>query len=129
MEAKKLAKKAILRLQKSGRDGIDEEYNYTFEIKTKVFHNTWRLALFINMAKNPKWYHLATCCVESEQGTKDYYIVRGFSDNRPYYIKISAHAIFNPALYDRQYIRSLMDEELEEIKKDMIRYFKFKLLP
>ena len=71
--AKKLAKKTITRLQKSGRDGINEKLCYTYEIKTKIVRNTWRLAIFVNMAKNPKWYHLAACCVESGQGTKYYY--------------------------------------------------------
>lgn len=235
--AKKLAKKTIMRLQKIGRGGKKEDLCYTYQIKTKIFRNTWRLVIYINMAKNPKWYHLAACCVESGQGTKDYYIVRGFSNDRPYYIKISSHAIkrfvergvvertgmevpfngidfapsiirkgevitwlkvsdpkywklvlhfednndlttlfytsygcylgnvtergnyefktflnndkelkkngetetmlackythifLNESLYDRQYVRGLMDDELEEIKKDTIRYFKNKLMP
>lgn len=92
-KVRKIAREKILRLQKSGRDGINEELGYTYEISNIVYNNTWRVALFINMAKNPKWYHLSVCCVESGQGTKDYYFVRGFSQKKPYYIKVSSHAM------------------------------------
>lgn len=92
-EAKKIAKKAILRLQMSGRDGIDDDVDFTKSMTTTKNNNSWFVVVVINMAKNPKWYHQAVCYHESGYGTKDYYIVRGFSKNKPYYIKFSSHAL------------------------------------
>ena len=92
-EAKKLAKKHILRLQKTGRDGKDEDFCYTIDLTTAVNHNRWLVLVMINMSQNPKWFHRAVCLVESEHGTRDYYIVRGFSNNQPYYIKFSSHVL------------------------------------
>lgn len=92
-EAKKLAKKAVLRQQKAGRDGIDNDIIIFREYTTSKNHNKWMLEIEVNMAKNPKWYHQAVCIVESERGTKDFYYVRGFSNNKPYFIKVSSHAL------------------------------------
>ena len=92
-EAKKLAKKAILRQQNAGRDGIDDDIIIYKHFTTTKNHNTWILDIAINMAKNPKWHHQAVCVVESERGTKDFYYVRGFSNNKPYFIKVSSHAL------------------------------------
>ena len=39
------------------------------------------------------------------------------------------HIFLNESFYDRQYVCSLMDDELEELKKETIKYFKNKLLP
>ena len=36
-EAKKIAKKAILRLQKSGRDGIDDDVDFTKSMNINFF--------------------------------------------------------------------------------------------
>lgn len=92
-EAKKQAKKAISRLQKQGRDGIDEKKSYPFDIWIHPLRNPWRFEVFVNMSKTPKWYHLAMCLTESEYGTKDYYFLRGLSNKKPYYIKITSHAV------------------------------------
>jgi hypothetical protein len=91
-EAKKAAKKRIARLQKEGRDGINEDNELQLGIRTKN-NNFWRCTIVINTAGRIKWYHNATCIVESNRGTKDYYLIRGFSNNKPYFIKVSSHAI------------------------------------
>lgn len=106
-KARKIAKKIILDLQKRGRDGINHDIGYTYEISNKVYNNTWRVAIFINMAKKPKWYHHSVCCVESEQGMKDYYFVRGFSQRKPYYIKVSSHAM-------KRFIERAFEDDLQE---------------
>lgn len=92
-EAKKAAKKKILSLQKMGRDGINEEIFLLYHITTNKQKNKWSLVVTINMARNPKWYQQCVCCVESDYYTKDYYIVRGFSNKQPYFIKISSHTL------------------------------------
>lgn len=92
-EAKKIARKQILRLQKGGRDGINELLDFNYEIKVGGTNNRWRLVILINMAKRVKWYHQAACYMESEYGTKDYYVLRGLSNEKPYFIKISSHAL------------------------------------
>lgn len=92
-EAKKHAKKAILRQQRAGRDGIDNDIIIYKNYTTTKNHNKWILDITINMAKNPKWHHQAVCVVESGRGTKDYYYVRGFSNKKPYFIKVSSHAL------------------------------------
>ena len=92
-EAKKIAKKAVLRQQKAGRDGIDDDIIIFNNFTTTKNHNKWMLQVEVNMAKNPKWRHQAVCVVESDRGTKDFYYVRGFSNNKPYYIRVSSHAL------------------------------------
>lgn len=92
LEARKAAKKMVSRLQKEGRDGIDKSITKTIDVKTK-HNNNWVCNIFVNMVKKPYWYHSAVCVVESDQGTQDYYLVRGFSVDKPYYIKMSTHTI------------------------------------
>lgn len=92
-EAKKIARKQIIRLQKGGRDGINENLDFTYDIRVRQSNNLWRLIVVINMAKRVKWCHYAACYTESEHGTKDYYLVRGFSDEKPYFIKLSSHVL------------------------------------
>ncbi len=92
-EAKKIAKKTILSRQKAGRDGIDDDIVLFKNYTTTKNNNKWILEIDINMARIPKWHHQAVCVVESERGTKDFFYVRGFSNNKPYYIKVSSHAL------------------------------------
>ena len=92
LEARKVAKKIVSRLQREGRDGVDNNYTESFNFKTK-HNNNWSCHYVVNMARKPYWYHEAVCVVESGQGTKDYYIVRGFSVDKPYFIKMSTHVL------------------------------------
>ena len=92
-EAKKWAKKEVQRQLKLGHDGIDENISILKDYTTTKLHNRWLLVVVINMSKKVKWYHQSICCVESNLQTKDYYIVRGFSSNKPYFIKLSSHVL------------------------------------
>lgn len=92
-EAKKLAKKEVQRQMKLGHEGIDEDISILRDYTTSVLHNKWQLVVVINMSRKVKWYHQSVCYVESNIHTKDYYIVRGFSNNKPYFIKISSHVL------------------------------------
>ncbi len=92
-EAKKIAKKEIARYEKEGKVGIDNDNELYYTITTGKLHNTWKCLIIVNMKKKPFWTHYAACMVESEMGSKDFYLVRGFSNNEPYFIRFSSHAI------------------------------------
>ena len=92
-EAKKLAKKEVQRQLKLGHDGKNENISILREFTTTKLHNKWLLVVIINMSQKVKWYHQSVCYVESSMQTKDYYIVRGFSNKKPYFIKISSHVL------------------------------------
>lgn len=92
-EAKKRAKKYIARFLKQGRVGIDKEYDYEYTIHTNQNNNKWNCNVTINMVRKPYWSHYAACMVEAGNGQKEYYIVRGFSNNNPYYIRVTSHAL------------------------------------
>ncbi len=93
-EAKKHAQKEVLRQLKLGHDGIDSNISLLRECTTTKLNNKWLLAVVINMSKKIKWYHQCVCCVENvDHKSKDYFVVRGFSNNKPYYIKISSHVL------------------------------------
>jgi len=92
-KAQKIATKKIAQMMKSGLDGVDRLEFINSIITTEVLHNRWIITIVINLAERPKWYHEATCCVESEFGTRDYYLLRGNKEKKPYFIKISSHAM------------------------------------
>ena len=92
-EAKKIAKKNITRFLKQGRDGIDEEFEYNYKIHTRKNNNSWSCKVLVNMVKKPYWCHYSTCIVESETGQKEFYFVRGFSNQSPYFIRVTSHAM------------------------------------
>ena len=110
-EAKKIAKEAILRQQRAGRDNFDDDKYYESAITTVKNNNRWKLTVIVNVAKYPKWYHRAVCCCEPGHGGMDYYYVRGFSNARPYFIKISSHAI-----------KRLKERWLERIANEKVEY-------
>lgn len=39
------------------------------------------------------WAFRACCIVEGDKSTKDYYIVRGIKTEKPYYVKVTTHAL------------------------------------
>ena len=92
-EAKKIAKKVVARLLKEGRDGIDTDYDSYYTLTTSKLNNKWYYVVVVNLKKKPYWTHYAACMTESIHGTKDYYLLRGFSINNPYFIKVSSHAL------------------------------------
>lgn len=92
-EAKKIAKKEINRLLKQGRCGIDVDYDFNYTIHTNKNNNDWHCVVCVNMKKAPYWNHMAACKAEAANGKKEYYIVRGFSNKKPYFIRITSHAL------------------------------------
>lgn len=92
-EAKKIAKKFIACQLKAGRDGIDADYDSYYTLTTSKLNNKWYYVVVVNMKKKPYWTHYAACMAESIHGTKDYYLLRGLSNNKPYFIKVSSHAL------------------------------------
>lgn len=92
-EARKIAKKFVNRLLKQGRGGTEKNFDYAYTINTNQNHNSWDCKIEVNMARKPYWCHYTACMVESENGKKEYYLVRGFSNNNPYFIRVSSHAL------------------------------------
>ena len=92
-EAKKCAMKIIKSLQKSGRGNINENIENYYEITPTKSNNKWNVMVIVNMTKNPQWFHRANCFAEGEHNTKDFYLLRGMSVKKPYFIKITSHAL------------------------------------
>lgn len=92
-EAKKTAMKEISRLQKTGRGCINEDLDFDCEMTPTSSHNRWMVMVVVNVTQNPKWFHRAACIVESEHGNRDLYILRGLSIKKPYFVKVSWHAL------------------------------------
>ncbi len=92
-EAKKIAKTHITRFLKQRRAGIDEDFEYGYTIHTNKNKIHWICNITINMIRKPYWSHYAACMAESENGQKEYYHVRGFSNNSPYYVRVTSHAL------------------------------------
>lgn len=92
-EAKKIAKKHISCFLRQGRDGIDEDYEYDFNFYTNRNNNKWSCIILVNMVKKPYWRHFAACMVESDNAQRDYYLLRGLSNNNPYFVRVTSHAM------------------------------------
>lgn len=73
------------------RHDIDDNILYVPYLSPS--HNQWHS--IIRFTKNGKasWYSMKYCVVESEYGNKDYYFLRGLSDNQPYFVKLSSHVV------------------------------------
>ena len=109
-EAKKMALKYILRFKREGLIGVNKDYDFEINIKTTKYNNTWKIVVVVNMARPPFWMHFAACEVESEYGSKDFYLIRGFSNKTPYFIKISSHVLKR---FRERGIESKLNIELE----------------
>lgn len=92
-EAKKIARKHISCFLKQGKDGINEDHEYDFNFYTNRYNNKWSCIILVNMARKPYWRHYAACMVESEHGQKEYYLVRGLSNRKPYFVRVTSHAL------------------------------------
>ena len=89
--AKKKAAEHLLRVQKKG-SFIREEEGY-LSFFTTPSNNTWRILIDYNQKNKIPWFFRACCIVEGEKKTKDYYIVRGLNTERPYFVKVTTHAL------------------------------------
>jgi len=87
-------KKADIYLGKvKKRGGFVRETDYeTYAITTKS-KNKWNVELEYDQTKKIPWLFRACCKVEGEKKTKDYYLVRGLNTDRPYFIKVTSHAL------------------------------------
>lgn len=89
--AKKKAYKHLLQVRKQG-SFIRETEGYISTFKTSS-NNTWTVLIEYNQKKKIPWVFRACCIVEGEKKTRDYYIVRGINTEKPYFVKISTHAL------------------------------------
>ena len=89
--AKKIATAHLNKIKKSG--GFIRETDYDSYTITTVSKNVWNVEIEYNQTKKIPWLFRACCKVEGDKKTKDYYIVRGLNTNKPYYVKVTSHAL------------------------------------
>lgn len=90
-QAKKLAERGFLEIRKRGAF-VKEDEAHIKHITSKN-NNKWFIYVIINQTKRIPWYSGACCVVEGENRTKDYYLLRGLSTDKPYYVKLTTHAL------------------------------------
>ena len=89
--AKKNADAYLLKAKKSGHFIRETEYE-SYTINT-VLNNKWNVEIEYDHRNKIPWLFRACCIVESEKNTKNYYIVRGINTDKPYYVKVTTHAL------------------------------------
>ena len=89
--AKKKADAYLEKVKKRGSFVRETDYEtYTVTTKSK---NKWNVELEYDQTKKIPWLFRASCKVEGEKKTKDYYLVRGLNTDKPYFVKITSHAL------------------------------------
>ena len=109
--AKKKATEHLLRVQKKG-SFIREEEGY-LSFFTSPSNNTWRILIDYNQKNKIPWVFRACCIVEGEKKTKDYYIVRGLNTEKPYFVKVTTHALLR--YKERNKMKGMDDIALSEL--------------
>jgi len=89
---KKRSDKHLFQVQKRG-SFIRETEGYVCDIMTSS-NNLWKVLIDYNQKKKIPWVFRACCVVEGEKGTKDFYIVRGINTDKPYFVRVTTHALF-----------------------------------
>ena len=89
--AKKIADAYLLKAKKSGRFIRDIEYN-SYSVTTKS-NNKWNVEIEYDQRNKIPWLFRACCIEKKKKKTKDYYIVRGTNSDKPYYVKVTTHAL------------------------------------
>lgn len=89
--AKKKADYHLLQVKKRG-SFIRETEGYICDVKTSS-NNNWKLLIDYNQKKKIPWVFRACCIVEGEKKTKDFYIVRGINTEKPYFVRVTTHAL------------------------------------
>lgn len=88
---KKIADAYLNKVKQSGRFVRETVYeSYTI---TPLSKNKWNVEIEYDQTKKIPWLFRACCKVEGEKKTKDYYLVRGLNTEKPYYVKITSHAL------------------------------------
>ncbi len=109
--AKKKADEHLKRVQKKG-SFIREEEGYLSTVTTSS-NNTWRVLIDYNQKNKIPWVFRACCIVEGENKTKDYYIVRGVNTEKPYFVKVTTHALLR--YKERNSLEGIDGIELSEL--------------
>lgn len=89
--AKKIAVAHLDKVKKSG--GFIRETDYDSYTINTVSKNVWNVEIEYDQTKKTPWLFRACCIVEGDKKTKDYYIVRGLNTDKPYYVKVTSHAL------------------------------------
>lgn len=87
---RKWAKKYIKECLKKGKNYQGDNIVNTFRLATG---NVWAAILRFGNYGNSNWCCMKYCIAEGNYRTKDYYFLRGLTDNKPYYVKMSTHTI------------------------------------
>ena len=88
---KKIATAYLNKIKKRG--GFIRETDYGSYTITTVSKNVWNVEIEYDQTKKIPWLFRACCKVEGDKKTKDYYIVRGFNTDKPYYVKVTTHTL------------------------------------
>ena len=89
--AKKIAVAHLDKVKKSG--GFIRETDYDSYTITTVSKNVWNVEIEYDQTKKIPWLFRTCCKVEGDKKTKDYYIVRGLNTEKPYFVKVTSHAL------------------------------------
>ncbi len=109
-QAKKLADKHLKAAQKQGRY-IRQMEVQRFLINTSN-NNKWCVVITYCQKSKVAWQMQACCIVESGKTRKYYYILRGLSNNKPYYIRLSSHTLKR---YRERFYNLVQGTPLEEL--------------
>lgn len=109
--AKKKADYHLLQVQKRG-SFIRETEGYICDVRTSS-NNRWKLLIDYNQKKKIPWLFRACCVVEGEKKTKDFYIVRGINTEKPYFVRVTTHALLR--YKERNNLGSIDGITLEEL--------------
>lgn len=88
---KKIATAYLNKIKKRG--GFIRETDYNSYTITTISKNVWNVEIEYDQTKKIPWLFRACCKVEGDKKTKDYYIVRGLNTDKPYYVKVTSHAL------------------------------------
>ena len=114
--AKKIADKDLAKFRKSGRFIRKDEYwCIRFNSDTR---NKWFITLVYNQSNRIPWYFSASCIVEGNKRSKDYYVVRGINTDKPYYVQFTTHALLR--FRERNNIKG--DMSLENIASQVFEH-------
>jgi hypothetical protein len=114
-KAKKVATDYMQNALKRGSYIRESQYDIS-TVKSKNGNN-WRILVTINQTNKIPWYFSSCCFTEGDKRSKDFYLLRGTNTDKPYFIKITSHAL--KRFKERNPIEGVFDEkdgfDLEDI--------------
>lgn len=92
---KQIKKIVAKQLAKWKKQGYSKKFLSEFKEFITPNNNHWNidLSIFLDYSIKQNSMYNMTCIVESEYGTPDYYYLRGCGTEKPYYIKVTSHAL------------------------------------